>query len=108
MQIPINESTNISQVFAARVSDTPDAPAYRQYSDGVWKDYTWRETAHEVARWQAARCMSMTCGSTCSWVLVSSTSGEPGITRGRCEALVMNQVPAGALSKICWAYTRPP
>ncbi len=54
MQIPINESTNISQVFAARVSDTPDAPAYRQYSDGVWTDYTWRETAHEVARWQAA------------------------------------------------------
>lgn len=54
MQIPVNPSTNISQVFAARVSDTPDAPAYRQYRDGTWIDYTWRETAYEVARWQTA------------------------------------------------------
>ena len=54
MQIPVDPSTNISQVFAARVSDTPDAPAYRQYRDGIWVDYTWRETAREVARWQAA------------------------------------------------------
>ena len=54
MQIPINNSVNISQAFAARVSDTPDAPAYTQFRDGVWVDYTWRETAREVARWQQA------------------------------------------------------
>ena len=54
MQIPINNSVNISQAFAARVGDTPDSLAYTQFRDGAWVDYTWRETAHEVARWQQA------------------------------------------------------
>ncbi|MFV1996722.1 MAG: long-chain fatty acid--CoA ligase [Acidiferrobacterales bacterium] len=54
MQIPINKSTNLSQVFSARVSDTPDAPAYKQFREDRWISYTWRETAHEVERWQAA------------------------------------------------------
>ncbi len=54
MQIPINEHSNLSQVFAARVKDTPDLPAYRQNRDGVWVDYSWRQAADEVARWQAA------------------------------------------------------
>lgn len=54
MQIPINESTNLSQVFSARVSDTPDAPAYKQFRDEKWVSYTWRDTAREVARWQQA------------------------------------------------------
>jgi long-chain acyl-CoA synthetase len=54
MQIPINRSVNISQAFAARVEDTPDAPAYTQYRDGTWVNYTWRETAREIARWQQA------------------------------------------------------
>jgi long-chain acyl-CoA synthetase len=54
MQTPINSSSNISQVFAARVSDTPDGPAYTQYRDGEWVNYTWRDTAREVARWQQA------------------------------------------------------
>ncbi len=54
MQIPINESTNISQVFAARVSDTPEAPAYRQFENGEWVDYTWKDTNREVTRWQQA------------------------------------------------------
>ncbi|MEE8388487.1 MAG: long-chain fatty acid--CoA ligase [Acidiferrobacterales bacterium] len=54
MQIPINERTNISQVFAARVSDTPEAPAYRQCENGEWVDYTWKDTNREVTRWQQA------------------------------------------------------
>jgi len=54
MQIPINESTNLSQVFSARVSDTPDAPAYKQFRNDSWVSYTWRDTAREVARWQQA------------------------------------------------------
>lgn len=54
MQIPINESTNLSQVFSARVSDTPDAPAYKQFRDDSWISYTWRDAANEVSRWQQA------------------------------------------------------
>ena len=54
MQIPINESTNLSQVFSARVSDTPDTPAYKQFNGKSWVSYSWRDTAHEVARWQQA------------------------------------------------------
>lgn len=54
MQIPINKNTNLSQVFSARVSDTPDAPAYKQFREDQWVSYSWRETAREVERWQAA------------------------------------------------------
>ncbi|MEE8482070.1 MAG: AMP-binding protein, partial [Acidiferrobacterales bacterium] len=54
MQIPINKSTNISQVFSARVSDSPDTPAYKQFHDTQWVSYSWRDAAREVARWQAA------------------------------------------------------
>ena len=54
MQIPINDSTNISQLFSARVSDTPDAPAYKQFHNDAWVSYSWRDTGREVARWQHA------------------------------------------------------
>ena len=46
----------LSGLFRERVAATPDRPAYRQYdaASESWKRYSWREVAHEVARWQAA------------------------------------------------------
>lgn len=88
MQIPINESTNISQVFAARVSDTPDAPAYRQFEDGEWVDYTWKDTNREVTRWQQAMKKDglkagdrvAVCMSNCfEWVLFDQAATGLGL-----------------------------
>ena len=41
-------------LFAERVARTPNAVAYRQFQDGSWRDYTWREIASQVARWRTA------------------------------------------------------
>jgi len=64
MRVPITEHTTLPQLFLARVQDTPDQPAYRQYrSDprapqgtdrGLWQDLTWSEVGREVGRWRAA------------------------------------------------------
>jgi long-chain acyl-CoA synthetase len=42
--------------FRARVSRSPERTAYREFDweQGAWRDYTWAETARDVARWQAA------------------------------------------------------
>ncbi|NBR30515.1 MAG: long-chain fatty acid--CoA ligase, partial [Betaproteobacteria bacterium] len=39
-----------------RVGRTPDAVAYRDFNRTYsnWRDYTWAQVNHEVARWQAA------------------------------------------------------
>src|SRR5687768_7383520 len=50
----LTEQSNISDLFLERVRQTPDAPAYRHYDGTAWRDWTWRETAREVGRWQAA------------------------------------------------------
>jgi long-chain acyl-CoA synthetase len=46
----------LTGLFRERVAATPDRPAYRQYDAATesWKSFSWREIAHEVARWQAA------------------------------------------------------
>ncbi len=55
---PINpdRAQTLSGLFRARAAATPDKPAYRQYdaASESWKSFSWREIAHEVARWQAA------------------------------------------------------
>ncbi len=48
--------SNLAEMFCARVNETPDVPAYRQF-DGTrnaWVDMTWGHVAREVGRWQAA------------------------------------------------------
>ena len=49
-------SLTLPGLFRERVKRTPHAVAYRQYEPAgkLWRDYTWQQTADEVARWQAA------------------------------------------------------
>ncbi|MEE9346253.1 MAG: long-chain fatty acid--CoA ligase [Methylococcales bacterium] len=49
-------SLTLPGLFRERVKRTPKAIAYRQYEPAgkIWRDYTWQQTADEVARWQAA------------------------------------------------------
>ena len=49
-------SMTLPGLFRERVKRTPNAVAYRQYEPAgkLWRDYTWQQTADEVARWQAA------------------------------------------------------
>ena len=46
----------LSAQFRERVKRSPDRLAYREFDprSGEWREYTWRDTAREVARWQAA------------------------------------------------------
>jgi long-chain acyl-CoA synthetase len=43
-------------LFRERVRLTPDLVAYRDFNrqHGNWRDYTWAQMDHQVARWQAA------------------------------------------------------
>lgn len=43
-------------LFHERTRRTPDRPAYRHFDDHAceWREFTWREMEHEIARWQAA------------------------------------------------------
>ena len=50
----LTEKSNLSDLFLERVRATPDAPAYRQFDGKNWRDWSWREVAQEVGRWQAA------------------------------------------------------
>lgn len=50
----VTEQSNLSDLFLERIRKTPNAPAYRQFVDGEWRDWTWGEIAREVGRWQAA------------------------------------------------------
>jgi long-chain acyl-CoA synthetase len=49
-------SLTLPGLLRERVKRTPNAVAYRQYEPAgkIWRDYTWQQTADEVARWQAA------------------------------------------------------
>lgn len=52
--IHYSEAVTLDGLFRSRTLRTPDAVAYRYYdkNDGEWRDSTWQEMAHEVARWQ--------------------------------------------------------
>lgn len=54
--IPLDEISNLSQLFCSRVHRTPDKTAYHYFNrkSNVWEDLTWSDMAEHVARWQAA------------------------------------------------------
>lgn len=54
--IPVEASVTLDGLFRERVKRTPDLVAYRDFNQqhGNWRDYTWAQMSHQVARWQAA------------------------------------------------------
>ncbi|MFN7085773.1 MAG: AMP-dependent synthetase/ligase [Burkholderiales bacterium] len=54
--IPVEASVTLDGLFRERVRRTPDLVAYRDFNPlhGNWRDYTWTQMNHQVARWQAA------------------------------------------------------
>lgn len=79
----ITEKSNLSDIFAERVQETPNAPAYRQFDGAKWFSMTWSEVAAEVARWQAALArdglkpgdrVSMCLHNRIEWVLLDQAA----------------------------------
>src|SRR3970282_2022825 len=54
--IPAEAAVTLDGLFRERVKRTPDLVAYRAYNEqhNNWRDYTWAQIDHQVARWQAA------------------------------------------------------
>lgn len=54
--IPVGEAGTLDGLFRERVKRTPTAVAYRDYNHQHrnWRDYTWEQMNHQVARWQKA------------------------------------------------------
>jgi long-chain acyl-CoA synthetase len=54
--IPEAVAVTLDGLFRERVGRTPDLVAYRAYNEAHnnWRDYTWAQIDHQVARWQAA------------------------------------------------------
>jgi len=54
--IPVEAAVTLDGLFRERVKRTPDAIAYRAYNEphNNWRDYTWAQIDHQVARWQGA------------------------------------------------------
>jgi len=54
--IPVEAAVTLDGLFRERVKRTPDLVAYRDYNETHknWRDYTWAQINHQVARWQAA------------------------------------------------------
>ncbi len=54
--IPLEAAVTLDGLFRERVKRTPDLVAYRAYNEPHknWRDYTWAQIDHQVARWQAA------------------------------------------------------
>jgi long-chain acyl-CoA synthetase len=50
--IGLEAARTLPGLFRRRVASTPDAPAYRQFQAGAWRDTSWGEVARLVARWQ--------------------------------------------------------
>ena len=50
------QARTLDGLLRERVQRTPEAVAYRDYNPqhGNWRDYTWAQINHAVARWQAA------------------------------------------------------
>jgi long-chain acyl-CoA synthetase len=55
-KISIEQTPTLAALFRERVASTPDSIAYIQYDNlqESWQQYSWQDTAHEVARWQQA------------------------------------------------------
>jgi long-chain acyl-CoA synthetase len=54
--IPVEAAVTLDGLFRERVKRTPDLIAYRAYNEAHnnWREYSWAQIAHQVARWQAA------------------------------------------------------
>ncbi|HSD99576.1 MAG TPA: long-chain fatty acid--CoA ligase, partial [Burkholderiales bacterium] len=54
--IPVEAAITLDGLFRERVKRTPDNVAYRAFNESHnnWRDYTWAQIDHQVARWQAA------------------------------------------------------
>ncbi len=54
--IPVTDSSTLPGLFRERTNRSSQAIAYRQFDEAShqWIDYTWEQTAKDVARWQAA------------------------------------------------------
>ena len=54
--ISVEAAGTLDGLFRERVKRTPEAIAYRDYNQqhSNWRDYTWAQINHQVARWQAA------------------------------------------------------
>jgi len=54
--IPVEAAVTLDGLFRERVKRTPDLVAYRDYNEAHknWRDYTWAQINHQVARWQVA------------------------------------------------------
>ncbi len=54
--IPVETAVTLDGLFRERVKRTPDSVAYRVYNENqnAWRDLTWAQVDHQVARWQAA------------------------------------------------------
>jgi len=54
--VPAAVAGTLDGLFRERVKLTPDAVAYRHFNEphANWRDYTWAQIDHQVARWQAA------------------------------------------------------
>jgi len=54
--VPAEVAGTLDGMFLERVKRTPDAIAYRHFNEqhANWRDYTWGQIDHQVARWQAA------------------------------------------------------
>ena len=54
--IPVAAAVTLDGLFRERVKRTPDLVAYRAHNEqhNNWRDYTWAQINHQVARWQAA------------------------------------------------------
>ncbi len=54
--ITAEQAVSLQGAFRERVHRTPDASAYMQFDKerSSWHEYSWKQTADEVARWQQA------------------------------------------------------
>ena len=54
--IPAEAAVTLDGLFRERVKRTPDLVAYRAHNaqHNNWRDYTWGQIDHQVARWQSA------------------------------------------------------
>jgi long-chain acyl-CoA synthetase len=54
--IPAEAAVTLDGLFRERVKRTPDLVAYRAYNEAHnnWRNYSWGQIEHQVARWQAA------------------------------------------------------
>ena len=54
--ISVEAAGTLDGLLRERVKRTPHAVAYRDFNTkhGNWRDYTWAQIDHQVARWQAA------------------------------------------------------